>query len=68
MRIPIDIVWIKDNKVLGFEGNAQPEPGIKTSNLKRYTPPEAVSQVLEVPAGTVERVGVQVGDPVVVNY
>lgn len=68
MRISIDIVWIKENKVIGFEKNVQPEPGVKTSNLKRYVSPEAVEKVLEVRAGTVERLGVQVGDPVVVEY
>ena len=57
-----------EDKVVGFEKNAQPEPGVRTANLKRYVSPEAVEKVLEVPAGTVERLGIQVGEQVVVNY
>ncbi len=68
MRIPIDIIWIKDDRVAGFEINAQPEPGVRTAKLKRYLPPEPVDRVLEVPAGTVERLDIQVGDEVKVSY
>lgn len=67
MVIPIDIIWIKGNKIVGFEVNAQPEPGVKQGQLKKYLPPEAVDKVLEVTAGTVERLGIQVGDEIVVN-
>lgn len=68
MRIPIDILWVKGDRVIGFVENAQPEPGVRTMSLKRYTSPEAVSQVLEVRAGTVERLGIEIGDEVIVNY
>lgn len=68
MRIPIDILWIKDNKIVGFEINAQPQPGGRTSDLKRYSSPEAVDKVLEVAAGTVERLGIEVGEEIVVEY
>ncbi|MEX2033061.1 MAG: DUF192 domain-containing protein [Candidatus Colwellbacteria bacterium] len=68
MRIPIDIIWIKGNRIVGFEKNVQPEPGVKTANLKRYVSPEAVEKVLEVSAGTAERLGIQVGDEVSVSY
>ncbi|MBI2594854.1 MAG: DUF192 domain-containing protein [Candidatus Colwellbacteria bacterium] len=68
MVIPIDIIWIKENRIVGFEVSVQPEPGVKSSRLTRYAPPEAVSRVLEVPAGTVGRLGIQVGDEIIVNY
>jgi len=68
MIIPIDIIWIKDNKIVGFERNAQPEPGVKQGQLNVYSPPEAVDKVLEVPAGTVERLDIQVGETVVLSY
>lgn len=68
MRIPIDIIWIKDNKAAGFEVNAQPEPGVRTVNLKRYVSPEAVETVLEVSAGTVERLDIRIGDKVELRY
>ena len=68
MRIPIDIIWIKNNKIVGFERSVQPEPGVRTANLKRYASPEAVEKVLEVSAGTAERLGIEVGDEVSVSY
>ena len=68
MKIPIDIIWIKENKDVGFEKNVQTEPGVRTASLKRYTSPAAVEKVLEVPAGTVERLGIQVGEEMAVSY
>lgn len=68
MRIPIDIIWIKEDRIVGFERNIQPEPGVRTANLKRYVSPEAVEKVLEVPAGTVERLGIEVGDEIAISY
>lgn len=68
MLIPIDIIWIKDNKIIGFEKSVSPEPGVPESDLKKYLPSEPVDKVLEVSAGTVERLGIQAGDEIVVNY
>lgn len=68
MEIPIDIIWIKDNKIVGFEKNVQPEPGVRRASLKRYVSPEAVEKVLEVSAGTVERLDIQVGETATVSY
>ncbi len=67
MNFPIDIIWIKDDVVVGFAENAQPEPGVMMLNLKRYSSPEPVDKVLEVVAGTVSRLGVKVGDRIVVK-
>ena len=64
MVIPIDIIWIKGSKIVGFEKNVRPEPGVRTTNLKRYVSPEAVEKVLEVSAGTAERLGIEIGDEV----
>ncbi len=61
---PIDIIWILDDKVVGFAQDAQPEPGVPLHKLRRYPSPVAVDKVLEVPAGTVKRVGIVVGDGV----
>ncbi len=62
MIIPIDIIWIHDGKVVGFEKNAQPEPGVPTRNLKIYSPEVPVEYVLEVRAGTVNRSDINIGD------
>lgn len=46
MRFPIDIIWIKNNMVVGIEKNAQaPMAGTPENALKLYYPPEAVDPV-----------------------
>ena len=46
MRFPIDIVWIKNNVVVGIEKNASaPEAGTPENALKRYYSPEAIDPV-----------------------
>jgi len=67
MLIPIDIIWIQGEEVIGFDTEIYPEPGVSAMNLTIYKPPAPVNFVLEVPAGTVERNGIQVGDSVSVR-
>lgn len=62
--IPLDLLWIRDGRVIGVTENVQPEPGVPENQLRRYGSPEPADQVLEVPAGWSERNGVRVGDPV----
>ena len=63
MRFPIDIIWIKNNEVVGIEKNASaPTPGTPESALKLYYPPEAVDKVLEINAGLSDELGIKVGD------
>lgn len=64
MNFAIDIIWINDGKVVGFEENAEPEPGKKDEELKRYYPPEPIDAVLEVNAGFVNKNKIKVGDSV----
>ncbi len=67
MNFSIDIIWIKGETVVGFVENAQPESGKSVFQLKLYSSPQWVNRVLEVPAGTVEKLGVKAGDKVVVE-
>jgi len=67
MLIPIDIIWINDGKIVGFVENVQPEPGVSLMKLKRYSSPVPVNYVLEVSAGTVNRIGASVGDAVTIR-
>lgn len=67
MNFPIDIIWIKDDIVVGMAENAQPEPEKTFIELKLYSSPQWVNRVLEVPAGTVERLGVKAGDKIVIE-
>ncbi len=68
MNFPLDMIWIKGDRVAGFSENAVPEPGVPMWKLKIYYPPEAVDKVLEVNAGTVARDGIKAGDLVSIRY
>jgi len=67
MLIPIDIIWINEDRVIGFEENVQPEPGVSIMKLKKYVSPGPADRVLEVNAGTVERIGIAVHDRALVR-
>lgn len=51
MKIPLDILWIAGNKVIGVTSQVQPQPGAPLWKLTLYYPPEPADKVLEVPAG-----------------
>ncbi|MBI2591131.1 MAG: DUF192 domain-containing protein [Candidatus Brennerbacteria bacterium] len=59
MKFPIDIIWIKNNKIIGFEKNIPPK-----SYPKAFYPELEVDMVLEVTAGTVDKFNFMVGDAV----
>jgi len=64
MLIPIDIIWIKDGRIIYIHNNVNPQPGVPDEKLTLYAPPVAIDRVLEVNAGFSERNGIEVGDSV----
>ncbi|MBN1778719.1 MAG: DUF192 domain-containing protein [Candidatus Buchananbacteria bacterium] len=65
MNFPIDIVWIKDDVIIGFAKNVPPPTGNQTDNqLPRYLSNEPVNFVLELNAGWLDQNQVLVGDRV----
>lgn len=58
MQFPIDIVWIRDNIVVATTEHIPVED---TLSRKHYYPPLPVSQVLELPAGEIQRTGIVTG-------
>ena len=64
MQFPIDIVWIKNNAVVGFVANVDPQIGASLPSLRVYYPPEPVDRVLELKAGRTALLRLQVGDAV----
>jgi uncharacterized membrane protein (UPF0127 family) len=50
MQFAIDIIWLDDDRVVGFEKNVQPENPATTF----YRPQTSINRVLEVPSGTVD--------------
>jgi len=57
MLVDIDMIWLKSDSttgrsvIVGYEDNIPVESGISLNQLKIYTSPEPVDQVLEVRAG-----------------
>ncbi|PIR98539.1 MAG: hypothetical protein COT88_00965 [Candidatus Colwellbacteria bacterium CG10_big_fil_rev_8_21_14_0_10_41_28] len=68
MEIPIDIVWVRDGRVVGFNKNVQPQPGVATIKLDVYTSPESVDKILELRAGSVDKYGINNNDSVKINF
>lgn len=66
MSFPIDIVWIKNNKVIYIIENAPiPKLGQEDSLLSVYQPPKEnkeVDYVLEIKTGEVQRKKIKLGD------
>lgn len=62
MRIPLDIVWIRDATVIFISKDVPaPEKGSFPATVR---PPEPVDMVLEIPAGTIEQYNVNIQDAV----
>lgn len=64
MKFPIDIVWIAGDRIVGVEGNVEPEPGATENQLAVYYPPEPVNKVLELKAGRAAILRAGAGDEV----
>jgi uncharacterized membrane protein (UPF0127 family) len=65
MLIPIDIIWIRNGKILQINKDIQPPAeNIPDSKLQLYTTKEPVNYVLEVPAGYSNKSGFKVNDSV----
>ncbi|MCE2456912.1 MAG: DUF192 domain-containing protein [Dehalococcoidia bacterium] len=66
MLIPLDFVWIGDNcSVVDLHTDVPPPPqGTASGSLPTYRPGSPVRYVLEINAGKVAELGIQVGDPV----
>ena len=62
MNLPLDIVWISENKIVDISKNV-PSPKIGESPAAR-SPSMAVDKVLEVPAGSAEKFNIKIGDEV----
>jgi uncharacterized membrane protein (UPF0127 family) len=64
MRFSIDIIWLRDGRIIGLDANVPFEKGGNGPSLR---PAELVDAVLEVPAGYAAANGWQVGDPVLIE-
>ncbi len=68
VALPIDLIWIKDNRIVGFDENLEPQGNVLDSTLTVYRSPGDVDNVLEIKAGTVKKLGLQKGDAIKISY
>lgn len=67
MRFCLDIVWIENGEIVGAAENACPDPeGTSDRDRARFSSPEAVTYILEVPAGWLQEHGYGRGTPVTI--
>lgn len=66
MEFDLDILWIKDGKVIGIAEGVK-APANNNGKVETVFPPQAVDQVLEVNSGWVKDKGVKVGDEIVID-
>lgn len=60
MKYPIDIVWLNnDREVVHLVNDAQPSSYPETT----FKPDTNARYVIELPSGTIERIGISIGDP-----
>lgn len=65
MLIPIDIIWINDDKVVKIDKNLEPPPkDTPNSALSLYSPPKPIDYILEVNTGYSDKNSLDVGSPV----
>lgn len=66
MHFPIDILWIDNKEIVDITKNI-PAPSSQEEKLPIYKPRIPVNTVLELPAGTSDRLGIVIGDKVDIN-
>ncbi len=65
MKIPLDFIWIKDNKISEITPNVPaPIPNTPDNALQIYAPSTSIDYVLEVNAGFTMKNNIKVGDTV----
>jgi len=58
--IPLDIIWINDNKIVGIDKNVLPEIGVSDDELTRYPAPSKIDYVLEVNSGFCDKNNIKI--------
>ena len=65
MRVPIDIIWLRDNRIIGMERYVSvPAEGVPDDALPRYRSSGPSDRVIELRAGRAEEIGLSVGQRV----
>lgn len=65
LSFALDFIWIKDEKVVDIlEDIPPPKSGQKDAELPIYSSREPVNKVLELNAGTVQKLNIKLGDTI----
>ncbi len=64
MNFPLDIVWVKDGKIIKIDKNLLPEG---TNPSRTYSSDDMVDMVLEVNGGFCEKNVIEEGDSIIYN-
>ena len=62
MRFPIDTLWIRENKIVHMEENMSP---CVIEECSVFSPGKEAVHVLELPAGTIQELGLSIGNKVI---
>jgi UDP-GlcNAc:undecaprenyl-phosphate GlcNAc-1-phosphate transferase len=69
MVMPIDIIWIRDNEIVGIEQNvAVPKNNNNINMLRKYYPPQPINYVVEVKAEFAKNNQIKVGDKIEIEF
>lgn len=66
MNFALDIIWLEDNKIIGWVADVPPPTA--GAELERYLSPAPANEVLELPAGTAKLLNLTTGDLIEVKY
>lgn len=68
MNFNIDLLWISADIVVGYEKNMLvPDPNTADKDLIKYYSDKPVDKVLEMKAGLIDQIGIEVGDRIIIN-
>ncbi|MCX6792941.1 MAG: DUF192 domain-containing protein [Candidatus Falkowbacteria bacterium] len=62
MNFPLDMVWLNDKKIIGYNENLRPET---TEPYTLYKSPAEVNYVLEINAGFVKKHNIKIDDQLI---
>lgn len=67
LKFPLDFIWIKDDTVVDFLANVpMPAIGQPDQSLPVYSSKVEINKVLEVNAGTIQRLNIKAGDRILI--
>ncbi|MCX6779743.1 MAG: DUF192 domain-containing protein [Candidatus Magasanikbacteria bacterium] len=67
MQFPIDIIWIKDNKIVDMAPNVPLDPVTTEAELTPYAARDISNSVLELKAGSMDNLHLKIGDNVQIS-